>query len=387
MDTRITQLAEILVDHSVAVELGDRILICASDLSSSELVRECYRLCLERGASIEIDVTGILAHVGRSDAGGFLRTFLQHSNTSQRTKIPEIAHAKVAWATKSIRIVSLQDPNFLSDLDPDLLTKWHHTCSPIMENLTAKDWVLTKFPTEYYARDAGMAFGDYTDFYYNACIVDYRKQGECIAPLQKILDEGRRLRIIGPGTDITLGIDGRLAAGCPSGKHNIPDGECFLGPEETVTDGVATFENIQSYDGNTVEGVRLVFKQGAIVEATAERGEKFLHSLLDDHPDNRRLGEVGIGMNENITRYSCNTLFDEKIAGTIHMALGRAYKYDRGGGRNGGTIHWDLVKDLRAPGTKVLVDDQVILKDGKVVLDLPATAIVLPTQKSFVHAG
>jgi aminopeptidase len=198
--------------------------------------------------------------------------------------------------------------------------------------------------------------------------VDYAAQGARIKTLQGTLDRGNVVRVLGPGTDLTLGIKGRLARGAESGRHNIPDGECFLGPVEDQTEGVITFELPQCYDGKTVEGIRLEFSKGKIVKASAKKNQAHLLALLDDFPGNRRLGELGIGMNDCITQYMRDILFDEKIMGTAHFALGRSYDYVRGGGKNRGTIHWDLVKDLRSKGTRILVDDKAILADGKMLV-------------------
>lgn len=368
MDPRATKLAEILVDHSVCVQQGDNVLIAASDACSMDVFHECFRLCLLRGANVDIDIANVQVYLGRSDTGNILRTFLEHASPAQLSHVPDLARSKIAWATKTIRITSIHNPLFLDGIDPKKVTHWQHTVSPTMENLTSKDWVLTKFPTIGYANNSGMTLQEFTDFFYEACCIDYAALGNSIEPLADKLDTGKRVRILGPGTDILLGIDGRLAAGAISGKHNIPDGECFIGPEEHVTEGHITFENSQIYDGTEVAGVYLRFERGEIVEARAEKGEAFLLSLLDDHPDNRRLGELGIGMNPNITRYSKNTLFDEKIMGTIHIALGRSYHYERGGGRNGGSIHWDLVKDLRFPGTEVRIDDAIVMRDGTMMV-------------------
>ncbi len=333
-----------------------------------DLLHECYRLCLERGANVDLDILNVQCYLGRADAGGILKTFLTTAPASQLNRIPDLAQSKIAWATKTIRITSIHDPTFLGGVPPERVAEWQHIVSPAMDNITSKDWVLTKFPTEAYAKGAGMTMQEFIDYYYNACCADYQALGDSIKPLQDAFDAGSRVRILGPGTDILLGIEGRLAAGAISGKHNIPDGECFLGPEEDITEGHITFEEDQIYDGNEMGGIFLRFERGQIVEAHAKKGDAFFQSLLDNHPDNRRLGELGIGMNPNITRYSKNTLFDEKIKGTIHMALGRSYKYERGGGRNGGSIHWDLVKDLRLPGTEMRIDDQIVMKDGTLIL-------------------
>lgn len=367
IDPRATKLAEVLVHHSAAVEAGDNVLIAASDACSMDLLHEIFRLCLERGANADIDIANVQVYLGRSDHGNILKTFLTTAPASVRGRVPDHVQNKISWATKTIRVTSIHDPTFLAQMDPKIIAHWQHVVSPVMDNLISKDWVLTKFPTEGYAASSGMTLHEFTDYFYEACVVDYKKLGDSIKPFQDRLDAGKRVRILGPHTDLLLGIDGRLAAGAISGRHNVPDGECFIGPEEHITEGHILFENAQVYDGNEVQGVYLRFERGEIVEMKAEKGEDFLQSLLDDHPDNHRLGELGFGMNQNITRYSKNTLFDEKIFGTVHMALGRSYKYERGGGRNGGSIHWDLVKDLRVAGSEVRIDDEIVMKDGKLV--------------------
>ena len=234
--------------------------------------------------------------------------------------------------------------------------------------MITKDWLLTYFPTHGMAQNANMSLEDFTDFYYKACLVDYKKQGQRIKKLQDIIDKGSVVHIKAKGTDLTLGIKGRLAAGSDSGKHNIPDGECFTGPQENVTEGFITFDYPQNRDGNEVAGIRLEFKKGEIVKFSADTGKKYLEKMLNDHSGNRRLGELGIGMNPKIKNYIKDILFDEKIMGTVHLALGRAYEEERGGGKNQGTIHWDLIKDLRYKGSLVTVDSKSIIADGKVLV-------------------
>lgn len=364
MDPRATQLAHVLVDHAVQVQRGENVLITSSDFTAMELLQECQRLCLERGATPELDVGSIQSQLGRSDLGGFFRTFLLKASDEQLDELPPLSLAKIDWADKFIRISSTHNTHFLSTIDPSRLTRWEATVAPLMEKMTSKDWVLTKFPTAGSAQHAGMSLEEFTDFFYAACNVDYAAQGRYIQALQDILDNGKRVRIIAEDTDLTLGVEGRLAAGAVSGRHNIPDGECFVGPEEHVTEGHVLLDYPQLIHGNEIRGMRLEFSKGEIVRYSADVGGDYLRHLLESHPGNRRLGELGFGMNENIQKYINNTLFDEKIAGTFHIALGRSYGYERGGGKNGGTIHWDVVKDLRTPGSLVTVDGNEVFRDG-----------------------
>lgn len=368
MDPRATQLADILLHHSLDLKKGDKLLISASDLHALELLQECYRLAVLDGAYVELDVMGTQLDRGRSSTGGFLRSFLEHANDEQLTTVSDVTKFKIDWADKLLSIITVQDDLFLADIDPARVTAWKGARFPVTKKVLDKRWVLTEFPTENLAARAGMSLHDFTEFYYQASIVDYVAQGKRIQALQDILDAGSTVRVVGPGTDLTLGIEGRLAAGADSGACNVPDGECFIAPLEDKTSGVVTFELPQVRDGSLCRGIRLEFTGGAIVNATAEEGQDFLLKTLDDHPGNRRFGELGIGMNDRITKYLRNILFDEKIMGTVHMALGMSYSAPRGGGKNDGSTHWDLVKDLRFPGTSIEVDGRAILRDGKILV-------------------
>jgi aminopeptidase len=364
MNTRATKLAEVLVNHSVKVKEGHKVIIDASDFTAIDLVHECYRLCLEKGAIPYLDIFGTNYQIGRADVGGLMNTFLKKASQQQLTTPPEIMNYKMEWADKFIRIVTIHNRNFLTNEDNDAITTWRKTYYPTFEKMINKDWVLTYFPTIGTAQNANMSLNEFTDFYYDACLVDYTALGQRIKALQDIVDAGSTVHITGKGIDLQLGIKGRLAAGADAGTHNVPDGECFTGPEEDVTEGYVEFEYPQVNDGNEVTGIRLEFKEGKIVNFSAETNQDFLAKVLNDHEGNRRLGELGIGMNNQITKYIKDILFDEKIAGTVHFAIGKAYESERGGGKNPGTIHWDMIKDLRHTGSQLKIDDQVVMQDG-----------------------
>lgn len=369
MDPRVTKLAELLVNHSVKVTKGSNVIIDSSDYTAIDLIRECYRIALEKGANVYVDIAGDFTYsLMRGDTGGLMKTFLDTAGAKQLNAEPPFMQAKLDWMDKIIRITSIHNRRFLANTDPKKMSAYQGAFNETFHKMTKKDWVLTYYPTYGTAQNAGMSLEEFTDYYYQACNIDYAKLDKRIKKLEKILDKGKRVRIVAEGTDLVLGIKGRLAAGGDSGKHNVPDGECFLGPEETVTEGHITFEYPQVYNGNEVGGIRLEYKGGKIVKWSAESNQSFLDSIFKQHEDNRRLGELGIGMNENIKNYIKDILFDEKIMGTVHMAIGQAYDYKRGGGKNGGTVHWDMIKDLRHKGSLVTVDDKPIIKDGKVLV-------------------
>ncbi|EKE00399.1 MAG: hypothetical protein ACD_22C00030G0003 [uncultured bacterium] len=368
MATREQKLAQILVEHSVNVTKGSNVVIDMSDFTAKDLALECYKLCIKKGANVYLDVFGTNYQIGRADLGGFYNEFIKLSSKNQLTTSPKVMEAKIDWGDKFIRIVSIHNRNFLSRVNQDNIGLWRKTYYPTFEKMINKDWVLTYFPTAGTAQNAKMSLEEFTDYYYKACIVDYKAQSKQIKKVQDILDKGKVVRIVAKDTDLTLGINGRLAAGADTGKHNVPDGECFIGPEEDKTNGYITFEYPQNYDGSEVDGVRFEFKNGEIVNYTASQNKKFLDKIFSEDPCNRRLGELGIGMNPMIKNYIKDILFDEKIYGTIHLAIGKSYDYVRGGGKNKGSVHWDMIKDLRHKGSVVTVDGVVLIRDGKFLI-------------------
>lgn len=369
MDPRATKLAEILVNHSVKVTKGSNVIIDASDMTARDLIHECYRLSLLKGANVYLDIFGSFSYyLGRGDAGGFMKMFLDTANPQQLTTEPPFMKAKLDWMDKIIRITTIHNRKFLANTDPKKLGAYQKGFTETFHKSTNKDWVLTYWPTVGTAQNANMSLEEFMDYYYQASTIDYIKQGKRIKKLQDIIDKGKVVRIVAKDTDLTLGIAGRFAAGADSGKHNVPDGECFTGPEENKTEGYVTFEYPQIYSGNEVSGIRLEYKKGQIVKWSAETNQKFLDSIFKEDPANRRLGELGIGMNDMIKSYIKDILFDEKIMGTVHMAVGQSYDDKRGGGKNKGTVHWDMIKDLRHKGSLVTVDNKPIIKDGKILI-------------------
>lgn len=368
MDPRATQLAEIIVNHSVRVEKDSKVVIDASDFSSLDLIKECYRLSLEKGAEVYLDILGTNFSIGRADYGGLFETFLETATPEQLQTPPELMQAKLDWGDKFIRIVSIHNRSYLAGANAKKLAQWRNTYYPVFETMINKDWLLTYWPTVGTAQNANMSLQQFTDYYFRAAIIDYAEQGKEIKKLTDILDAGETVEITGDGIDLQLGIKDRLFAGAISGTHNIPDGEAFAGPEEDKTEGYVEFEYPQIRDGNEVSGIRLEFEQGEIVNYSAETNQEFLDEVFSDHEGNRRLGELGIGMNRGITSYIKDILFDEKIYGTVHFAVGKSYEYERGGGKNPGTIHWDMIKDLRHQGSELKVDGKVIFRDGKLVV-------------------
>jgi len=231
-------------------------------------------------------------------------------------------------------------------------------------------WCGTQYPTEAHAQDAEMSLTDYEDFVFKSCLLDQDDPG---AGWQGVRDSQQHIvdylmahdtiHIVAPGTDLTYRTGGRIWINS-DGKHNFPSGEVFTGPHEDSAEGHVRFSYPAIYNGREVEDVRLTFKAGKVVEATAGRGQEFLLAMLDTDPGARYLGEVAFGLNYGIQRFTRNILFDEKIGGTMHMALGRAYPDT--GGKNDSAIHWDLISDLREG--EVYADGELCYRAGKFLI-------------------
>jgi aminopeptidase len=222
-------------------------------------------------------------------------------------------------------------------------------------------WAVTQFPTEAAATAAGMTVPELTEFLFGACLRDWDAERERMTRVAKRFDRAEEVRIVGADTDLRLSVAGRHCE-VDHSLRNMPGGEVFLCPLEDSAEGVVTYGELPAhYLGVRVEGARLVFRGGEVVDASAEAGEDVLRQVLDTDAGSRRLGELGIGCNPGITRAMGTPLFDEKIDGTVHLALGASYTFL--GGTNQSLIHWDMVKDLR-PGGELWADGELVQRDG-----------------------
>jgi aminopeptidase len=282
------------------------------------------------------------------------------------------------WAAEEadarLRVMADTNTRALSGVDPSRQTRRQSAVKPLMETMMRRSasgelrWALTLFPTQAYAAEADMSLAEYEDFFYRACLCDrpdpveaWRAQSTETKRLADWMGGREEVRLEGPGTDLTLNVSGRTFVAA-DGRHNMPDGEFFTGPVEDSVNGLVTFSYPAVYGGREVSGVKLRFEDGRVVDASAERNEDFLLKTLDTDEGARRLGELGIGTNYGIDRFTKEILLDEKIGGTIHLAVGMSYPET--GGKNSSAVHWDMVCDLRQGG-RITVDGQELQSDGK----------------------
>ncbi len=354
-DPRIRRLASILVGHSLNVKRGETVLISASSELAKPLVLELFREVLKRGGH---PLTSI----------SFEETLNIFYTTASRTQIMHLPRTRLYEARNVDCVINIRAPvnkKGLSGIDPGLIGLRSKALKPISDVIVnTKRWVLCNFPTNALAQEADMSLEEYEDFLYRATNIDWKKVKSREMKLKRLLDRGSRIRIVGRDTDITIGITGRKAIPC-YGERNMPDGEVFLSPLESSAEGYIYFEMPAIYQGREVTGIRLRFKKGRVVDARADKNEDFLYAMLNTDRGARYLGEVGIGVNYGIKRFSKDILFDEKIGGTVHLAVGKSYR--SAGGRNRSAIHWDMIKDLRGNGA-IYIDGRLIQKNGRFLI-------------------
>ncbi len=365
-DHRAEALAQILVGYSTKVQKGDVCVIQGSS-TAEPLVLSVYEAVLRAGGLPILQMSPEEAPA----------SFLRLASDEQLEWVPPTAQ----WAAENadVRIALMADANSraLSQSDPKKQAKSQKARKGLMETSMKRSaageyrWALTLFPTHAYASEAGMSLSEYEDFYYAACLATdsdpltaWQRQSDEVNRLADWMDGKEEVHIKAAGTDIKLGVADRTWIPC-SGHHNMPDGEFFTGPVEDSVEGEVAFSFPATYGGREVSGVRFRFEGGKVVDASAERGEDFLIEMLDSDDGSRRLGELGIGTNYGITTGTKEILLDEKIGGTVHMAIGMSYP--ESGGVNDSAVHWDMVCDLREGGT-ITVDGTELQRDGKFVV-------------------
>ena len=370
-DPRVAKLGALLVDYSLELQPGQLLRIDAGTVAAP-LVTEVYRAALRAGGHprtrIEIEGLDVIA-VDESDDEQ-----LVFISEIERFEVEQVDAVMTIWADRNTRSLSGANPNRVSRR----IGSRRELTKRFWERIDAGEanWVGTRFPTEAHAQDAEMSLPEYEDFVYAAChvrededpVAHWRKVSAELNARARELETIRELRIVGPDTDLRLNVEGRswLAA---DGRLNMPDGEIFTSPVETETEGEIRFSFPAIFHGRGVEDVRLRFEGGRVVDAEAKTANDYLQSLLDMDEGARVLGEVAFGLNYEIDRFTRDILFDEKIGGTLHFALGSSFK--RLGGRNDSGLHWDLICDLREAG-EVYADGELIWRAGSFIQQVPA---------------
>ena len=356
MDDRVHEHAETLVDWSARVEAGDAVVMSVAE-GAHDLAVAVAAALGDRGA--DLLATSAADEVTRA----YLRSFEGDFGGSP--------HARALYEAADVTLILGGTRNIatLADVPGDTRQAYDRARQPVREARLATDWVSTVHPTRALAQAAGMALPTYQDFVYGAVLRDWPALAEEMAQLKAKLDDGTTVRIEAAGTDLTLSIAGRTAvnstASVVDDSHNLPSGEVFTAPVVESVTGEVRFDVPRTVDGRRVRAVTLRFEDGEVVGVEAAEGEAAIRDVLDTDPGARRIGELGIGMNRGIDRVTDNVLFDEKMAGTVHLALGRAYDacLPAGEAGNESAVHVDLITTM-GPGSRLTVDGDPVQVDG-----------------------
>jgi aminopeptidase len=357
-DERVDKLARVLVDYSVGAGEGDQVVVLG-EVGAQPLITSLYARLLEVGAFPVLQV----------GLPGTQELFFENAQGIHYEKIPSIRRFVSEKADAEIGIKAPSNTRALANVDPRKQQALAELNRPLSETRLQKNrWVLTLFPTEALAQEANMGLAEYEEFAFGAMGLNeedpvryWEEKSQEQERLKDRLEEAREIRIVGPGTDLILSVEGRKFVNS-AGRRNMPCGEVFTGPIEDSAEGTVYFGVPAAIAGREVSQARLRFENGRVVEASAEQGEEYLMSLLDADAGARYLGELGIGTNYGIRRASANVLFDEKLGGTVHLAIGRSYAET--GGKNESSVHTDLVCDLREGGA-LYADGELIQENGR----------------------
>lgn len=352
-DPRIDEYARLLVDRSVGVEPGWQVVVRGTPLARP-LIEAVVEQVARRGAYPFLQLS--FEQIGGPFAREAPLDLLREPAPLQR-RVWEEADAFISiWAPENTREGS--------DLSEERRSALQQASTVMRERTMSMSvpWVIAEYPVVASAQEAGMTLAEFEQFVFDACLLDWDAEATRMAVIAELFDETDEVRIVGPGTDLTLSLAGRSGA-VDDGHVNMPGGEVFYSPIEDSAEGVIEFSEFPAvYYGSEVDRVRLAFESGRIVDATARAGEELLIRTLDTDEGARRLGELGIGCNPGIQRFMKNVAFDEKIDGTVHLAVGNSYSFT--GGTNRSAIHWDIVKDLRAGG-QIYSDGRLVQENGR----------------------
>jgi aminopeptidase len=366
IDKRLVKLANILTNYSLELKKNDLFVISGSE-DAVPLIKEVYKQAL---------VTGAHPHV-RIYAEELDEIFYKYASEEQLKYISPLSKFEVKKISARLTILAPKNTKRLTNIDPKKQAyhrKFQQEIHQIFLNRAAKKelrWTLTQYPTNAAAQDAEMSIEEYEDFVFKAAHVykkypieywkNVSKQQEKIS---KMLQSKKTLHILAEDTDLKLSVEGRKWVNA-DGHENFPDGEIFTGPVENSVNGYIRYSYPAIYSGREVEDIRLEFKNGKVVKAKAAKGEDFLKAMLNTDAGAKRIGEFAFGNNYGIQKFTKNILFDEKIGGTIHIALGSGYPET--GSKNKSGIHWDMICDLRK-NSEILADGELIYKNGRFII-------------------
>jgi len=351
-DPRYAKLSDLLVKYSTELKKGDRILLDMIDVPD-EFVIQLMRAVRKAGAIplVETRHTRITREVVRE------------STEAHAALVRTVEMFRMKQVQAYIAVRGSDNANENSDIASDVMALYSKTIRPVLDHRVNKTrWCVLRWPSPSMAQAANMSTEAFEDFYFDVCTMNYPKMARAMIPLQKLFNKTDRVHIKSPGTDLRFSIKG-IGGLMAEGKRNIPDGEVFTAPVKNSVQGFLQYNTPTLYLGTKFENVRLEFKDGKVVKATANNTRR-INEILDTDPGARYVGEFAIGFNPYIMNPMCDILFDEKIAGSLHFTPGQAYEQADNGNRS--AVHWDMVLIQRPEwgGGEIWFDDTLIRKDG-----------------------
>src|SRR3989344_1633537 len=357
MDPRIRKLAQQTIRYSLNVKPGTNVIISGGE-EAREFIIELYKAVILRRAFplVMVQLCGIQDF------------FYKHASDEQLKKFPDILMHQLEQSSYYIGINTTSNTKELSAIDPKKIMTRRKIMKPIGDYIVNSadkkaGWmkrVTIGFPCPALAQEAGMSLSDYEQFVFSACLIDWKKFGKRLDKICSVFEKGKFVHLLGAGVDLRFSIAGKNCV-ADKGEENMPGGEVFMAPVRESVEGFIAFDYPRIIQGNKISGVRLEFSKGKVVSYSAQEGENFLAALLATDENANYVGEFGVGCNAFIKKYTNDLLFDEKLDGTIHLALGMAYTQNGGG--NDSAIHVDIVKDMKQ--AQIILDGKIIQDKGK----------------------
>ena len=360
LDDRINQLAEKVLKYSLNLKKGERIYIEAFGNSTHDMLRALIQTSAKIGA--------VPFYYFNDDS--YTCAFLSQAGEAQIKALGDIHQNLMAQCDAYVAVRGKDDVFALSDISDKKLALYRkHYLQPVHSQTRVPQtrWCVLRYPNTAMAALSRMSLKQFEDFYFDACLVDYKKMEKELTPLKKLMDKTDKVRIIAPGTDVSFSIKNIGSVIC-CGHRNIPDGEVYTAPVKNSVNGVVQFNTDTTYNGTFFSNIRLVFQNGKIIEGSSLVNNDKFQKILNQDEGARYLGEFSFGTNPFIQKPILDILFDEKINGSFHMAIGNAYDETDNGNRS--AIHWDLVQ-IQTPqngGGEIWFDGKLVRKDGKILL-------------------
>ncbi|MEK6935287.1 MAG: aminopeptidase [Nanoarchaeota archaeon] len=352
-DLRTQKLAKLIVDYSVFVKPNEKVVISGAE-EAKELVVALYKEIILKGAH----------PILRFRPSGLNQFFYKYANNSQIKKFPDEFNYIVKNAQKYIGISTESNTRELTNCSSEKITAREKIVHPISDYIVNEKPKIYRcsvgFPCQALAQEAEMSLTEYENFVYSSCLLDWRTLGKKIDKILNTFRKGKKIYLIGENVDLKFEINGRQAK-ADKGEENMPGGEVFMAPVRESMQGWIKFDYPAIRNGKEVTDIFLRFENGKVIEAKSSKNEDFLKQMLATDENSSYVGEFGIGCNPKINKFTKDLLFDEKIGGTIHLALGMAYKENGGG--NDSAIHWDIVKDMKK--AKIILDGKIVQENGK----------------------